>query len=84
RVDGAGTVLLSLTLASLLVPLTEGRSTGWPVWSWVLLGAFPFAAAAFWAVERRMEAAGRTPLVPPSLLRIGSVRSGLAVLVPFS
>ncbi|WP_171161767.1 MFS transporter [Streptomyces sp. I05A-00742] len=84
RVDGAGTVLLSVALVSLLLPLTEGRSTGWPVWSWVLLAVFPFAAAAFWAVERRLEAAGRTPLVPPSLLRVPAVRSGLALLVPFS
>ncbi|MEU5129595.1 MFS transporter [Streptomyces mobaraensis] len=84
KVDGAGTVLLSVALVSLLVPLTEGRSTGWPVWAWALLVLFPFAAAAFWVVERRLEAAGRTPLVPPSLLRIRSVRSGLAVLVPFS
>ncbi|MFC5720136.1 MFS transporter [Streptomyces gamaensis] len=84
RVDGRGTALLSLTLVSLLLPLTEGRAAGWPVWSWVLLAVFPFAAVAFAVVERREERAGRTPLVPPSLLRIGSVRGGLTMLVPFS
>ncbi|MGW1199004.1 MFS transporter [Streptomyces sp. NPDC002536] len=83
RVDGPGTALLSVALISLLVPLTEGRSAGWPVWSWVLLAVFPFAAWAFLAVELRTERAGRTPLVPPSLLRIHSVRSGLALLMPF-
>ncbi|MEU3350081.1 MFS transporter [Streptomyces sp. NPDC037389] len=84
RVDGRGTLLLSLTLVSLLVPLTEGRSTGWPLWSWLLLATFPVAAVAFVLVERREERAGRTPLVPPSLLRVPSVRDGLAVIVPFS
>ncbi|MFF4226219.1 MFS transporter [Streptomyces sp. L500] len=84
RVDGRGTVLLSLTLVSLLIPLTEGRSTGWPLWSWLLLATFPVAAVAFVLVERREERAGRTPLVPPSLLRVPSVRDGLAVIVPFS
>ncbi|WP_438828495.1 MFS transporter [Streptomyces hesseae] len=84
RVDGRGTLLLSLTLVSLLVPLTEGRSTGWPLWSWLLLATFPIAAVAFVLVERREERAGRTPLVPPSLLRVPSVRDGLAVIVPFS
>ncbi|MBT2383552.1 MFS transporter [Streptomyces sp. ISL-11] len=84
RVDGRGTVLLSLTLISLLLPLTEGRATGWPVWAWMLLAVFPVAAVAFVLVERREEAAGRTPLVPPSLLRVHSVRTGLALLVPFS
>ncbi|MGW2601177.1 MFS transporter [Streptomyces klenkii] len=87
RVDGLGTALLSLSLISLLVPLTEGRATGWPVWSWVLLAVFPVAAVAFAVTERRLERTGeggRTPLVPPSLLRVRSVRTGLAVVVPFS
>ncbi|GAA0456800.1 MFS transporter [Streptomyces sp. NPDC046215] len=83
-IDGRGTALLSLALVSLLLPLTEGRAAGWPVWSWVLLAVFPFAAGGFVLVERAEERAGRTPLVPPSLLRIHSVRSGLALLVPFS
>jgi MFS family permease len=83
RVDRAGTALLALTLVTLLLPLTEGRAAGWPVWSWVLLGVSPFAGAAFVAVERRGERAGGTPLIPPSLVRIHSVRSGLALIVPF-
>ncbi|WP_229844811.1 MFS transporter [Streptomyces cinnamoneus] len=82
-VDGWGTVLLSLSLVSLLVPLTEGRATGWPLWSWLLLAVFPCAAVAFVLVERREERAGRTPLVPPSLLRVQAVRSGLMLVVPF-
>ncbi|MFE7611235.1 MFS transporter [Streptomyces celluloflavus] len=84
RVDGPGTVLLAATLITLLLPLTEGRAAGWPLWSWLLLAAFPFAATAFAVVERRAERAGRTPLLPPSLLRIPSVHSGLSVIVPFS
>jgi MFS family permease len=83
RVDRAGTALLALTLVTLLLPLTEGRAAGWPVWSWGLLGVSPFAGAAFVAVERRGERAGGTPLLPPSLVRIHSVRSGLALIVPF-
>ncbi|MFH8404863.1 MFS transporter [Streptomyces sp. NPDC018019] len=84
RVDGPGTALLAVALVSLLLPLTEGRAAGWPVWSWLLPVVFPFAAAAFVVVERRAERAGRTPLVPPSLLRLRSVRSGLALILPFS
>ncbi len=84
RVDGTGTVLLAVSLITLLLPLTEGRAAGWPLWSWLLLGVFPFVAVAFVLVERRAEQAGRTPLVPPSLLRIPSVHSGLSMLVPFS
>ncbi|MET9222189.1 MFS transporter [Streptomyces sp. NPDC003300] len=83
RIDKPGTALLAVTLITLLLPLTEGRAAGWPLWSWVLLTVFPLAAAAFVAVERRGERDGGNPLIPPSLLRVHSVRSGLLLIVPF-
>jgi len=81
-VDVPGTGLLGLTLLTLLVPLMEGRALGWPAWCWVLLAAFPLAAVAFVTVERRLEARGRTPVVPPSVVRMPSMRRGLGVAVP--
>jgi MFS family permease len=83
RIDRPGTLLLAATLVTLLLPLTEGRAAGWPLWSWVLLAVSPFAAAAFVAVEVRGERVGGNPLLPPSLVRIHSVRSGLLLIVPF-
>ncbi|MER6032559.1 MFS transporter [Streptomyces sp. NPDC001835] len=83
-VDVPGTVLLAVSLLALLAPLTEGRAAGWPLWTWLSLAAFPFAAAAFYAVERRADRLGRTPLVPPSLFALASLRRGLALMVPFS
>ncbi|MCH5675898.1 MFS transporter [Streptomyces gilvus] len=83
-VDGPGTVLLAASLLALLAPLTEGRTAGWPLWTWLSLAAFPFVAAAFYAVERRADRRGRTPLVPPSLFRLTSLRRGLVMIVPFS
>lgn len=83
-VDVPGTLLLALSLVSLLLPLTEGRAAGWPLWTWVSLGVFPVAAAAFYVTERRADRKGRTPLVPPSLLRLESLRRGLVLLLPFS
>ncbi|GAA3118489.1 hypothetical protein GCM10020254_76880 [Streptomyces goshikiensis] len=83
-VDVPGTLLLALSLLSLLLPLTEGRAAGWPLWTWVSLAVFPFAAAAFYLTERRADRLGRTPLVPPSLLRLESPRRGLMMVVPFS
>ncbi|MFG2998704.1 MFS transporter [Streptomyces sp. NPDC048340] len=83
-VDVPGTLLLALALVSLLLPLTEGRATGWPLWTWMSLGVFPFAAAAFCFAEHRADRLGRSPLVPPSLLRLRSLRRGLVMVVPFS
>ncbi|MFD7230349.1 MFS transporter [Streptomyces sp. NPDC059881] len=83
-VDVAGTLLLATTLLTLLAPLTEGRATGWPLWTWLSLAAFPFSAYAFYRVELRADRKGRTPLVPPSLFRLLSLRRGLVMIVPFS
>lgn len=83
-IDGPGTVLLAAALLALLAPLTEGRAAGWPLWTWLSLTAFPFVAAAFYAVERRADRGGRTPLVPPSLFALVSLRRGLVMIVPFS
>lgn len=83
RVDGPGTVLLGVTVLTILVPLTEGRSLGWPAWTIAMLAVAPLAAVAFCIVERRMERAGRTPLVPPSLLQHASMRRGLLLALPF-
>lgn len=83
-VDVPGTVLLGVSLITLMVPLTEGRAAGWPLWTWLLLGAFPFAATAFYVIERRADRAGTTPLLPPSLFELRGLRRGLPIVVPFS
>jgi MFS family permease len=83
RVDGPGTVLLGVTVLTILVPLTEGRSLGWPAWTIAMLAVAPLAALAFCVAERRIERAGRTPLVPPSLLQHASMRRGLLLALPF-
>lgn len=82
-VDTPGTVLLGAALLSFLIPITEGRSLGWPVWAWVLLGLSPVIGVAFLLVERRGELAGRIPIVPPSLARLRSMRRGLLLAMPF-
>ncbi|MFF5784414.1 MFS transporter [Streptomyces sp. NPDC012693] len=83
-VDVPGTLLLGLALLALLVPLTEGRAAGWPLWTWVALAVFPCAVWAFWRVEVRADRAGRTPLVPPSLFGLVSLRRGLVLILPLA
>jgi EmrB/QacA subfamily drug resistance transporter len=81
-VDLPGTVLLAGTTVSLLLPLSEGRAQGWPLWSWLLLAASPVLALALLRVELREEARGRTPLLPPSVLRTPTMLRGLTLAVP--
>lgn len=82
-VDRRGTLLLGWTTLALLIPLTEGRSLGWPLWTIVLLITAPLAAIAFVRAERALEDRGGVPLVPISLLRVPSMRRGLLLAVPF-
>src|SRR6185437_10646479 len=82
-VDVRGTLLLGVATLSLLIPLTEGRSLGWPAWTFVLLIVAPVAAVAFVRAEQSLEERGGVPLVPISLLRLPSMRRGLLLAVPF-
>ena len=81
--DVPGVALLGAALTLLVLPLTEGRATGWPAWTWVCLAlvAPVFAALVLW--QRRLEGRGGVPLVPPSLFRFRSVAVGLLASLPF-
>jgi MFS family permease len=83
RPDFAGTALLAAAVVALLVPLTEGRALGWPLWSIALIASAPVWALGFVALERRLEARGVLPLVPPSVMRHRSMRLGLLLVAPF-
>jgi MFS family permease len=82
-VDLPGTTLFGIGMIALLIPLTEGQSVHWAAWTWALLAVAPVAGLAAALVERRTERAGRTPLIPPSLLRLRSMRRGIGLAVPF-
>lgn len=82
-VDRLGTAVLGVALLALLLPLTEGGALGWPLWTWLVLALAPLAAGVFVLVERRAERAGRVPLLPPSIMRMPSMRQGLFIAVPF-
>ena len=69
RLDLAGNLLLAAVLLLILVPLVEGRVSGWPAWSWLLLGLAVPAAAALVAWELRLERRGGEPVIQVGLLR---------------
>lgn len=83
-IDLLGTVLFAATLTALLVPLTEGRSLGWPTWTWVLIAVAALLGITTFLVEKAAEARGEVPLLPPSLLRLPSMSRGLIMVLFFS
>lgn len=79
RLDAVGLLLLTAGLVALLVPLIEGQSLGWPVWTWVALagGVLVLVAFAFW--ERRQAARGGDPIVPPHLFSHPAFTGGVVL-----
>jgi MFS family permease len=77
--DALGAAILAVLLVLLMLPLTEGRPLGWPTWTWVLLGATIPVLIVLAVYQARTERAGRTPLVPPSVLALPAMRLGLLI-----
>jgi predicted MFS family arabinose efflux permease len=82
-VDLAGTLLATLGLTAIVLPLVEGRAHGWPLWTWLSLGAAPVLIGAFALQQRRLAARGGTPLMPPELFASRGVTVGLAAQLLF-
>jgi MFS family permease len=83
RLDLGGAGLISLALAAIVVPLSEGRDQGWPAWVFVMLACVPFLVGAFFWYEDRLSRTGGMPLVDMRLLRIPSFRRGVLVAALF-
>lgn len=79
RIDAAGAGLLSLALACLVLPLSEGRQQGWPAWTFVMLAAVLPLIALFLRFEARLAARGAMPLLDLRLMAISSFRRGVVV-----
>ncbi len=79
RLDVAGAVLISLALACVVVPLSEGRDQGWPVWVFLVLGLVPLLLAWFLRHEATLTRGGGMPLVDLRLMAIPSFRRGVLV-----
>ncbi|MBZ2406788.1 MFS transporter [Streptomyces sp. L06] len=66
RFDRTGVLLFATGMAMLVVPLTAGRSAGWPAWTLLMLLGAALLLPAFWLWERRAEALGHDVLLPPA------------------
>jgi len=83
--DIVGLVLLAGSLVAILVPLIQGQDEGWPAWTFVTLagGILLLVVFAFW--ERRVDAHGGSPLVPPHLFSHAAFTGGtILALVYFA
>lgn len=81
--DPLGAVGAAATVGAVLIPLTVGRSDGWPTWTWACLATAIPLAAATWRWQRHLSEAGGSPLLDVTLLRTSTFRAGLAANAAF-
>ena len=76
KLDVAGVWLVGLALVAIIYPLIEGRTEGWPAWSFGMIAAGAVLLVAFLRHERRHS---KNPLIEPTLLTNRTYLSGIAV-----
>ena len=75
--DTVGLVTLACAVFAVVLPLVLGQSEHWPVWGWAMLAACVPLAAVFATIERRVAAAGGSPIIPGRLLRLPGMALGI-------
>ncbi len=80
RLDTVGMVLIGAALTAIIYPLIQGRTAGWPAWTFTTLvaGAVLLAAFVLWERRRRSD-----PLIEPGLLANRTYTSGILVALAF-
>jgi EmrB/QacA subfamily drug resistance transporter len=80
RLDVVGMVLIGVALTTIIYPLIEGRTEGWPAWTFVSLAAGALLLGAFVVWERRRHG---DPLIEPGLMGNRTYTSGILVALAF-
>lgn len=79
RVDWIGTLLATLSLFLLVLPLVQGRTWGWPWWSFAMMASSFVTLALFIRYQLYKERKDGSPLVALRLFRFRSFASGLVL-----
>jgi EmrB/QacA subfamily drug resistance transporter len=80
KLDIIGVLLSAATLTALVLPLIEGRESGWPLWTIVLLLSTPIFAEAFRRYETALAKRGGEPLVTMDIFQTPGLARGLAAI----
>lgn len=79
RLDIAGAIIAAVAALMLVYPVVQGRSLGWPAWTFALMAGSIVLFVIFAVVEVAIERRGVDPLVVPGLFRNRAFSCGLAV-----
>ncbi len=80
KLDRVGVVLIGFALTAIIYPLIQGRTSGWPAWTFVTLGAGVVLLVAFLFRDRSRRG---DSLIEPTLLSNRTYISGILVALAF-
>ena len=83
RLDLPGVALVSAALVATVLPLIQGQSQGWPLWTWLSFGAALVLFGVFGWHQGRLAAAQKSPLVDPALFRTKGFTRGIIAQIVF-
>jgi EmrB/QacA subfamily drug resistance transporter len=83
RLDLVGVGLAVAAVLMLVYPLTEGRSLGWPAWTFLLMVGSVVLLVLFVGYERRRTRTVGSPLVVLSLFKSRAFTAGMMVWLTF-
>ncbi|MFI5693890.1 MFS transporter [Kribbella sp. NPDC051586] len=83
QLDPFGAIGLSMGLGLVLVPLTLGRSAGWPPWTWVSMVSGPIVLALTIRWQQRYARRGGLPLLDRVVWQAPSFRIGIIASLTF-
>jgi EmrB/QacA subfamily drug resistance transporter len=81
--DLQGAALVSAAVGLIVYPLIQGRTLGWPAWTYAMLSAGVVLLAVFAVFELRRERVGRSALVTMSLFSRRAYSAGLGTILLF-
>jgi len=81
--DIPGALLVSAAIGLIVYPLIQGRTLGWPDYTYGMIAAGLAVLALFVLVELRRERRGISPLVTMSLFHERAFSAGLATVLVF-
>jgi len=83
RPDLAGAGLLAGAIVAIAYPLLEGRSLGWPAWTWIMFAAGVGALVVLVTFTERRPRAGVAPLLRTRMFRIPAFSAACSTVIPF-
>ncbi len=81
--DWVGIAIAAATLFCLIFPLVEGRTLGWPIWSFGMMALSLVIGIIFIAWERRRERTNSSQLLPMNLMRNRAYGLGVFTVMTF-